>query len=214
MDGTASAILLWRGSKLGSYIYGALLAATLAWSLYEVGPDAWALAPRLGFLGVLGGRVPTNTCGVGGGDGPAEVRLASRPALDVGGHVEARGRLCVGAGGAPGGLRSGLAARALLAFEGRSRPPAAPPAARGLVALAPRDRSGDAARAGARGVPAAGPLAGPPAAEAEAPPAEAAPAEPAAEPAPARAAATRAASTRNTARTSRAKAAPAEPAPA
>ena len=31
----ASAILLWRGNKLGSHVYGALLAATLAWSLYE-----------------------------------------------------------------------------------------------------------------------------------------------------------------------------------
>jgi quinate dehydrogenase (quinone) len=50
----ASAILLWRGNRLGSQIYGALLAATLAWSLYEVGPDLWALAPRLGFLSVLG----------------------------------------------------------------------------------------------------------------------------------------------------------------
>ena len=49
-----SAILLWRGNKLGSHIYGALLAATLAWSLYEVGTDLWALAPRLGFLSVLG----------------------------------------------------------------------------------------------------------------------------------------------------------------
>jgi quinate dehydrogenase (quinone) len=50
----ASAILLWRGNKLGSYIYGALLAATLVWSLFEVGTDLWALASRLGFLGILG----------------------------------------------------------------------------------------------------------------------------------------------------------------
>jgi quinate dehydrogenase (quinone) len=50
----ASAILLWRGNKLGSHICGVLLAATLAWSLYEVGTDLWALAPRLAFLSVLG----------------------------------------------------------------------------------------------------------------------------------------------------------------
>ena len=50
----ASAILLWRGNKLGSRIYGALLVATLLWSLFEVGTDLWALAPRLGFLSVLG----------------------------------------------------------------------------------------------------------------------------------------------------------------
>ncbi|HJY41104.1 MAG TPA: PQQ-binding-like beta-propeller repeat protein, partial [Steroidobacteraceae bacterium] len=50
----ASAVLLWRGNKLGSHIYGVLLAATLVWSLYEVGTDLWALAPRLGFLSVLG----------------------------------------------------------------------------------------------------------------------------------------------------------------
>jgi quinate dehydrogenase (quinone) len=50
----ASAILLWRGNKRGAHLYGALLAATLVWSLFEVGTDLWALAPRLGFLGVLG----------------------------------------------------------------------------------------------------------------------------------------------------------------
>lgn len=50
----ASAILLWRGDRLGSRIYGALLVATLLWSLDEVGTDLWALAPRLGFLSVLG----------------------------------------------------------------------------------------------------------------------------------------------------------------
>ena len=50
----ASAILLWRGNKLGSHIYGALLAVTLLWSLFEVGTDLWALAPRLGLLAILG----------------------------------------------------------------------------------------------------------------------------------------------------------------
>ncbi len=50
----ASAILLWRGERFGSRIYGALLAATLLWSLGEVGTDLWALATRLGFLSALG----------------------------------------------------------------------------------------------------------------------------------------------------------------
>ena len=50
----ASAILLWRGNKRGSHLYGVLLAATLVWSLFEVGTDLWALATRLGFLSVLG----------------------------------------------------------------------------------------------------------------------------------------------------------------
>ena len=50
----ASAILLWRGDKRGSHLYGALLAATLVWSLFEVGTDLWALATRLGFLSILG----------------------------------------------------------------------------------------------------------------------------------------------------------------
>jgi quinate dehydrogenase (quinone) len=50
----ASSLLLWRGNIYGARVYGALLAATFLWSLYEVGTDLWALAPRLGFLAVLG----------------------------------------------------------------------------------------------------------------------------------------------------------------
>src|SRR5690242_12294927 len=49
-----SAVLLWRGDKRGSHLYGVLLAATLVWSLFEVGTDLWSLAPRLGFLTLLG----------------------------------------------------------------------------------------------------------------------------------------------------------------
>jgi quinate dehydrogenase (quinone) len=49
-----SAILLWGGNKFGSRIYGAVLVATLLWSLLEVGTDLWALVPRLAFLSVLG----------------------------------------------------------------------------------------------------------------------------------------------------------------
>ena len=50
----ASAALLWRGDKRGAWLYGALLLATLIWSLLEVGFDGWALAPRLAMLSVLG----------------------------------------------------------------------------------------------------------------------------------------------------------------
>ena len=42
-----SAVLLWRGNKLGSRVYGGLLLVTLIWGLVEVGADLWALAPRL-----------------------------------------------------------------------------------------------------------------------------------------------------------------------
>jgi membrane-bound PQQ-dependent dehydrogenase (glucose/quinate/shikimate family) len=49
-----SAVLLWRGDRRGSWVYGALYAVTLTWSLIEVGFDPWALLPRLGLLSVLG----------------------------------------------------------------------------------------------------------------------------------------------------------------
>jgi quinate dehydrogenase (quinone) len=50
----ASAVLLWRGDKRGAWLYGALLIATIIWSLFEVGIDGWALAPRLAMFSVLG----------------------------------------------------------------------------------------------------------------------------------------------------------------
>ena len=43
----ASAILLWMGSLWGVWIFAAMLAWTLIWSLVEVGFDGWALMPRL-----------------------------------------------------------------------------------------------------------------------------------------------------------------------
>lgn len=47
-------VLLWQGNRWGSYLYGLLTFATLAWAVGEVGFDGWALAPRvLPFL-VLG----------------------------------------------------------------------------------------------------------------------------------------------------------------
>ncbi|MBV6416054.1 MAG: Quinate/shikimate dehydrogenase (quinone) [Steroidobacteraceae bacterium] len=50
----ASAVLLWRRRRSGALLYGAILFITLAWAIREAGFDAWALAPRLGLLFVLG----------------------------------------------------------------------------------------------------------------------------------------------------------------
>lgn len=41
-------VLLWRRRRLGLWVYLALLAATAAWALVEVGLDFWQLVPRLG----------------------------------------------------------------------------------------------------------------------------------------------------------------------
>ena len=43
----ASALALARRSGAAVVIYAGLLIATLLWSLWEVGLDGWALAPRL-----------------------------------------------------------------------------------------------------------------------------------------------------------------------
>ncbi|MDB5686964.1 MAG: hypothetical protein JWR77_1553, partial [Rhizorhabdus sp.] len=50
----ATAILLWRRSGLASRLYGIFLLATLAWSIWEVGLEPWALLPRLGLPVALG----------------------------------------------------------------------------------------------------------------------------------------------------------------
>lgn len=50
----AAAFALFRRSGGTLVIYGGLLLATLAWSLWEVGLDGWALAPRLLGPAVLG----------------------------------------------------------------------------------------------------------------------------------------------------------------
>jgi quinoprotein glucose dehydrogenase len=51
---TLSGALLWRGDSRAVSVYAATFAATLLWSLYESGLDAWALLPRLAFLAVVG----------------------------------------------------------------------------------------------------------------------------------------------------------------
>ena len=50
----ASAVLLWRGRRTGAWLYGLMLLGTLAWALWEVGLDGWALASRLIGPAVLG----------------------------------------------------------------------------------------------------------------------------------------------------------------
>jgi len=50
----ASGVLLFRGDRRGTLLYGVFLVGTLAWSLYEVGLDPWALMPRLAMFAVLG----------------------------------------------------------------------------------------------------------------------------------------------------------------
>ncbi len=50
----ASAMALLRQQAAAVVIYGCLLLVTLLWSLWEVGLNGWALAPRLLFLAVIG----------------------------------------------------------------------------------------------------------------------------------------------------------------
>lgn len=42
-----SAILLFRGNRLGAWLFGLALAISIIWALWEVGFDGWALMPRL-----------------------------------------------------------------------------------------------------------------------------------------------------------------------
>jgi quinoprotein glucose dehydrogenase len=49
----AAAAALWRGRRVGMWLYLFILAYTVIWSLWEVGLDGWALASRLGMWVVL-----------------------------------------------------------------------------------------------------------------------------------------------------------------
>ncbi|MCT4713469.1 glucose/quinate/shikimate family membrane-bound PQQ-dependent dehydrogenase [Enterobacteriaceae bacterium H18W14] len=49
-----TAWLLWQRKALALWIYAALLLCTLAWSVWEVGFDFWALTPRLDILFFFG----------------------------------------------------------------------------------------------------------------------------------------------------------------
>lgn len=50
----ASGVLVWRKDVRGAWLYGAMLAATLAWAVFETGANAWGLVPRLAAPFVLG----------------------------------------------------------------------------------------------------------------------------------------------------------------
>jgi quinoprotein glucose dehydrogenase len=42
-----SAVLLFRGRRIGAWLFGLALAITVIWAIWEVGFDGWALLPRL-----------------------------------------------------------------------------------------------------------------------------------------------------------------------
>ncbi len=50
----AAALALALRRPVGTLLYGLVLAATIAWALWEVGLDGWPLVPRLAWLAVLG----------------------------------------------------------------------------------------------------------------------------------------------------------------
>jgi glucose dehydrogenase len=63
----ASGVLLWRRRAAGAWVAVALFAATVAWALWEVGLNYWAVSPRvllpagLAFLALLATlRFPAN----------------------------------------------------------------------------------------------------------------------------------------------------------
>lgn len=49
-----TAVLLWQRKALALWVYAALLLCTVAWSVWEVGFDFWALTPRLDVLFFFG----------------------------------------------------------------------------------------------------------------------------------------------------------------
>lgn len=49
-----SAIFLWRGRRLGAWLYAAMVLGSVAWALLEVGLDFWQLWPRIATWFVLG----------------------------------------------------------------------------------------------------------------------------------------------------------------
>lgn len=50
----ATGVLIARGNRLAVFVHSALTLLTIAWALFEVGLDPWALVPRLSVLAVLG----------------------------------------------------------------------------------------------------------------------------------------------------------------
>lgn len=98
--------LTWRARASGGLVYAAFLLATLAWSLWEAGLDAWQLMPRLigpavfalafllpGIRGAMGRKALAPvlaglaliavTLGAGLGSGPDDVAAANLPVSPV-----------------------------------------------------------------------------------------------------------------------------------
>jgi quinoprotein glucose dehydrogenase len=80
------AVLLWRGERLGSWIYGFVLCYSIIWSIAEVGLAPWGLMPRLLAPMLLGLILlaPWLQRGIVNGPSPfASQKVASRFALGV-----------------------------------------------------------------------------------------------------------------------------------
>ena len=80
------AALVWRGDRRGSVIYLALLAATVAWAIWEVGSNGWGLVARVLAPAILG--VPLLFVRIGGA---AESSLLKRVAAVAGALIAAIG---------------------------------------------------------------------------------------------------------------------------
>jgi quinoprotein glucose dehydrogenase len=83
----ATAVLVWRGRVAALWVYALILLGTLAWALWEVGLDFWALAPRGDVIAPLGlwlllpfvaGRLAPDGQASEGGQGRARGRPAAR----------------------------------------------------------------------------------------------------------------------------------------
>ena len=50
----AAGVLLWWGRRVGMWLYLAIIAYTVIWSVWEAGLDGWSLASRVGLFVLLG----------------------------------------------------------------------------------------------------------------------------------------------------------------
>lgn len=82
----SSGYLTFRGRTLGGTLYGWFLLATIAWSLFEVGLDGWALVPRLAMFSVIGlwFLLPRTRRGLTQGPAPALLGSAATRAIAAG----------------------------------------------------------------------------------------------------------------------------------
>lgn len=82
-----TAYLLWRRRPTALWVYAALVAATLVWSLWEAGLDWWPLAARGDVIFVLGVVMltPWVTRGIGSAAGmaPSVRRRGTRSSLTL-----------------------------------------------------------------------------------------------------------------------------------